>query len=61
MKMKKVYQTPAIEIIDIEIETQMMADSITSNLPDTEFGGTGEADPNEANRYRGEWGNLWAN
>lgn len=58
--MKKVYVKPEIEVIEIEFESSMMADSVTSTLPDTGFGGEGDADPNEANRHRGEWGNLWA-
>ena len=57
--MKKVYVKPEIEVIEVEYQP-MMADSICTNLPDVGFGGEGDEDP-DANRYRGEWGNLWAN
>lgn len=58
--MKKVYVKPEIEVVEFELESSMMVESVNSNLPGTGFGGEGDADPNEANRHRGEWGNLWA-
>ena len=55
---KKEYIKPEIEVIDIEIQSQMMTTS-----PGTEPGfGEGEADDSTplTNRRRGKWGNLWA-
>ena len=57
--MKKVYVKPEIEVVEVEYQP-MMADSISTNLPDVGFGGEGDEDP-DANRHRGEWGDLWAN
>lgn len=58
--MKKVYIKPEVEIVECELES-LLAGSIQTDLPGMGgFGGEedGEAD---ANRHRGEWGNLWAN
>ncbi len=64
--MKKVYQAPAIEVIEFEFESLLMAESNTGNLPGT---GNGDGEPpvdgngdswGDANRHRGEWGDLWA-
>ena len=60
MYMKKVYQAPAIEVIEFEFESLLMAESNTGNLPGS---GSGDGEPpvdGDANRHRGEWGNLWA-
>lgn len=56
--MKKVYQAPAIEVIEFEFESHVM--TVSTDLPGT---GTGDGEPpvdGDANRHRGEWGNLWA-
>ena len=47
------YAAPCCDVIEIET-AQMLADSITGSVPDSddsEFGGASER--------RGEWGNLW--
>ena len=52
---KKLYTTPAMNIVEIECES-MLANSITGSAPDSddsEFGA-----PAKASRH-GEWGNLW--
>lgn len=57
--MMKVYVKPEVEVVEIELESHMA--TISGNLDGTvdggESGGGMEAD---ANRHRGEWGNLWA-
>lgn len=55
--MKKVYIAPSIEIVEFET-TAMIASSLPDlgNAEDSEGGMEGDA-----NRRRGEWGNLWNN
>lgn len=53
MKMK--YQKPEVEILEFENDVYMLTTSDVEN--------DGPANPGEdadANRHRGEWGNLWA-
>ena len=56
---KKTYIKPKIEVMAIEVQSQMMTTS-----PGTEPGfGVGEADGSEVltnRRRRGKWGDLWA-
>ena len=52
---KKEYIAPECEVVELEI-VSMIAGSFTE--------GSGEIDKNDpndqgANRYRGQWGNLW--
>lgn len=57
--MKKAYIKPEIEVLEFVSEILMESGSVTTNLPGFGEGdGEGEVD---ANRHRGEWGNLWAN
>ena len=52
---KKLYTTPAMNIVEIECES-MLANSITGSAPDSddsEFGASAKAS------RHGEWGNLW--
>ena len=52
---KKLYTTPAMNIVKIECES-MLANSITGSAPDSddsEFGASAKAS------RHGEWGNLW--
>ena len=59
-KMKKVYQKPEIEIIEIELQS-MIAESVTADGEGLGNGGDSEGGMEaDANRHRGEWGNLWA-
>lgn len=56
--MKKAYIKPEIEVLEFISEILMESGSVTTNLPGFGEGeGEGEVD---ANRHRGEWGNLWA-
>jgi hypothetical protein len=55
--MKKMYVKPEIEIIQFESEIYMFT---SSDLEGTETGGDKEGGSADANRHRGEWGNLWA-
>ena len=60
--MKKQYVKPEAEVIEFENETYMLTVSADESLPGTSGGGEGDADDDvDANRHRGEWGNLWAN
>ena len=59
--MKKVYQAPAIEVIEFEFESLLMAESNTGNLPGTGNGDENVPEEGDANRHRGEWGDLCAN
>ncbi len=55
MKMKKIYNSPEIEILEISVESIMLTKS-PETAPDREHdtGGT-------ANEYRGDWENIWGN
>lgn len=53
--MKQTYIKPSTEIIELDTNTLMMADS--ANTVDTELGGT-PSHPDARGR-RGSWGNLW--
>ena len=52
--MKQVYVKPASEVIDLEVNTLMMVESIGSDMG---FGNT-PSQPDVRGR-RGKWGNLW--
>ncbi len=52
--MKKNYLKPEAEILDFVV-TDMIAASGT-DIPEGE-----DNMPNETNKHRGEWGNVWAN
>ena len=56
--MKKKYQKPVVEILEFENDVFMLTTSDDMNIGDG--GDIGEDDDPEANRHRGEWGNLWA-
>ncbi|MBO5134845.1 MAG: hypothetical protein J6C15_06835 [Bacteroidaceae bacterium] len=59
--MKKFYVKPEIEIVALEMDVYMLTNSADESLPGTSGGDTGsEGDEVDANRHRGEWGNLWA-
>ena len=50
--MKKTYFKPEVDVVDIVINSMILVNSIP----------VGEDDkPNETNKHRGEWGNVWAN
>ena len=55
MNMKKKYQKPEIEVIEFEMDVYMLDSSII-----TDGGEAGDDEDANANRHRGEWGNLWA-
>ena len=52
------YQKPVAEILEFENDVYMLTTSGDMNIGDG--GDIGEDDDPEANRHRGEWGNLWA-
>ena len=59
--MKKAYIKPDIEIVEFVSEVLMEAGSVkVEGLPGIGEG-EGENTGPDANRHRGEWGNLWAN
>lgn len=58
--MKRQYVKPETEVIVFMCESQIMALSAGETLDGTEEGGSGSGMDADANRHRGEWGNLWA-
>ena len=56
---KKEYIKPEIEVIDIEMQSQMMTTS-PGTEPGFGFGDADDSDPLTNRRRRGTWGNLWA-
>lgn len=59
--MKRIYIKPELEVLDVEIESYMLGLSSEESLPGTGNGGDSEGGMDaDGNRYRGEWGNLWA-
>ena len=56
--MKKLYMAPAIEMVVLETESQMMT---VSGETDNVGTGSGDAEggPGMANERRGGWGDLW--
>ena len=53
------YVKPEIEIIELELESHMA--TISGNLDGVVDNGDSEGGREaDANRHRGEWGNLWA-
>ena len=61
MKTKKeVYIAPTIEIVELETQSSILAVSGGGTLPGMGSGGDSEGGmEGDANRRRGEWGNLW--
>ena len=57
MMMKQIYIKPELEVVDVEMESHLAS---MSGLEDTEWGGETEGGDADANRHRGQWGNLWA-
>lgn len=57
--MKKFYVKPEIEIVALEMESHMA--TISGNLDGVVDNGDSEGGREaDANRHRGEWGNLWS-
>jgi hypothetical protein len=59
MDMKIQYVKPEAEILEFDLDVYMLSTSDDMNIEDD-----GDAEDGEeaaSNRYRGEWGNLWAN
>lgn len=59
--MKKKYQAPQMEVFELDLQSELLAMSpgLDGVVGDGETGEGEGPDPN-ANRHRGEWGNLWA-
>ena len=59
--MKQAYVTPVMEVIEMNIETALMALSAANGgLGGTSWGGNSSGDMTaDANGRRGTWGNLW--
>ncbi|MBR3917072.1 MAG: hypothetical protein IKJ49_08040 [Bacteroidaceae bacterium] len=53
--MKKIYNSPEIEILEISVESIMVTTS-----PETDEGRGNDVD-GTANEYRGDWENIWGN
>lgn len=58
---KKTYIAPAIQVIELEPSFMIANTGVGSSDPDGPgFGGnSGGGMGGDANRHRGEWGNLW--
>ena len=55
--MKKEYLSPIAEILDVTVESMLAQSGNTGLVPGgSELPG---GDPEESNRNRGEWGNVW--
>ena len=53
---KKEYMIPTCEVVELEMV------SMIATSPEIGVGGsTDEGFTDDANRHRGEWGNLWSN
>ncbi len=58
--MKQAYVTPVMEVVEMNIETALMALSAANGgLDETFWGGNGSGMTADANGRRGSWGNLW--
>lgn len=57
--MKQAYVTPVMEVVEMNIETALMALSAAGSLDGTQIGGPASGKEAEANGRRGSWGNLW--
>lgn len=56
--MKKNYIAPAIETVEIEIESLMLTDSVETDQAGTSNENAGNG-PEMTNGHRGSWGSLW--
>ena len=60
MKKKKVYIAPAIEVVELEIQSSILTVSGGGTLSGMGNGGDSEGGrEGDANGRRGSWGNLW--
>lgn len=50
--MKKTYFKPEVDVVDIVINSMILINSIPEGEDNKEA---------DANRHRGEWGNVWGN
>lgn len=50
--MKKIYEKPSVEMVELDANTVMMADSVNTEVGDI------PSTPDARNR-RGSWGDLW--
>ena len=57
--MKKLYMAPAIEMVRLETESQMMAISGEQGSVSTGKDPVGNETPGLSHEHRGTWGNLW--
>lgn len=58
-KMKQAYMAPEMEVIEMNMETLLMALSAAGSLDGTQIGGPASGKDADANGRRGSWGNLW--
>mgnify|MGYP003303095574 CR=1 FL=1 len=61
MKMKKIYNSPEIEILEISVESIMLTKSPETAPGDEDDEGRGNDTGGTANEYRGDWENIWGN
>ncbi len=60
--MKKIYVKPEIDVVEVDNNVYMLTVSAEGDegLPGVSTGGNMSGGSADANRHRGEWGNLWA-
>ena len=58
--MKKLYIAPAIEMVELETESQMMTVSGEQGSVGTGKDPVGDETPNLSREHRGTWGDLWS-
>ena len=58
--MRKHYTTPSIEVVEIETQLLMLAQSNEqTGTGSGNSNGSGQGTPDLANQRRGSWGDLW--
>ena len=57
---KKKYIAPECEVIEVEIDSQLLAGSFTDSDFDDKEDEENDSGMMGANQHRGEWGNLWS-
>ena len=57
---KKDYVIPAIDVVEVEMESPMLSSSTETDSENSgEGSGSGHGTPDFTNGRRGGWGNLW--
>ena len=58
--MRKKYVVPAIDVVEVEMESLMLSNSTETDGANSGQGnGPGHGTPDLTNNHRGTWGNIW--